>query len=441
MAYEDRIIGADIVVDKYHAPIDANYSMNVRDYVLRPRALTQDITITLPPVVEARGRFYSVIADDLDNVADVGLNRITITHDDDSADWEADVILEEKGRGAVFYSDGLKWHFGGLTFTSSMVVGAANLSEINLTMDAAGAATVDVLRVILNSEAALGNSAGAIFAQVEYSEAVALVAGLSYALGAEMILPNHAAIASGHYCCIDYEMSLGDVCDWGGGTKVSYMRFACWGTQDNFDDNAFWFTLAAAELEDHLVSVNAQTIRCQIEALTAGINKERHVVLSTEQNILRHVTNVATGDFGMHISATLDDGASEGAAGYFESIMTGVPTGVKKTFGVWTNITEAPTGGSMWNLDLGMYTGADLTGASLINQYMDMVMGAGGAPAEAYQFGFNHSGHALTAFFWASNAGAIAWDNTDPTGGGGGAASGRIKVMLWGAPAYIPTYT
>lgn len=432
---DSKFTEGDIVVDKFHAPL-ADYTMSVRDYVLRPNAAAGPMTVTLPPVALARGRFYSIIAQFANNT-----NTITIEDQTGSEVWSQDIVLNEKGRGAVFYSDGQKWHYGDKHFTSSLVAGAVNLDEVHLTMDTAGVATVDALIVRLTSPVALGNSAGAIFAQVDYSPAAGegAVGGLSYAIGAEMILPNVAAIPSGHYTCVDYEMSLGDTTDWAAeAAKVSYMRFACWGTQDNFDDNAFWFTLAAYEDTDNLVSVNAQTIRCQIEALQAVTNKERFVVLSTEQNILRHVTTITDGNFGMHINSTLDAGASEGIAAYFEGNMTGVPTGAKKTVGVWTNINDAPTGGSMWNLDLGIYSLQNLAGASLINLYMDMSMGAGGAPSEAYQFGFNHSGHALTAWFWASNAGAIAWDNTAIDGAT--ASTGRIKIMLFGAPAYIATY-
>ena len=77
---EDRFWGQDTVVDKYHAP-NADYEMNVRDYVLRPSADGDSgpIDITLPPVSEARGRFYSIIVRNADAV-----NTVTIQDRDDS---------------------------------------------------------------------------------------------------------------------------------------------------------------------------------------------------------------------------------------------------------------------------------------------------------------------------------------------------------------------
>ncbi len=290
MALEQKNAEHQQVVDKFHDPT-ASYSMTTRDYLLAPDAVTNtaSIIITLPPVMESIGRFYSIVAADASNAY-----TITITSKGDSMKWPGDIILNEAGRGNIFYSDGSTWKIGTTEdphFTSSLISGAVNLREVHLTMDTDGAATADALIVRLQSTAVLGNSAGAIFAQVNYSDADARVQGLSYAIGAEMILPNKAGIASGHYACIDYELSAGALTAWGGGTKVSYMRFAAWGTQTEVDDTAFWFTLAGNEELGHLVSLNAHTIRCQIEALGAGTNKERHVVLSTVENSLTMVVN------------------------------------------------------------------------------------------------------------------------------------------------------
>jgi hypothetical protein len=103
---EDRSVQHDkVVVDKYHDP-NATYHMTTRDYVLRPSAnpISGPIVMYLPPVAEAKGRFYSIIARQAD-----ALNSITITHNDDSECWAADVILNGKCDRALFYSDGLAW--------------------------------------------------------------------------------------------------------------------------------------------------------------------------------------------------------------------------------------------------------------------------------------------------------------------------------------------
>lgn len=117
---EDKFWEQDTVVDKYHAP-NENYAMNTRDYVLRPSAdpTTGPITITLPSVSEARGRFYSIVARDAD-----GTNTITIEDfKDDSECWAGDVELNGKCDEALFYSDGMKWFVLGsvLTYTGTTV--------------------------------------------------------------------------------------------------------------------------------------------------------------------------------------------------------------------------------------------------------------------------------------------------------------------------------
>ena len=106
MALEDRFAQHDKeVVDKYTNP-QADVQMNVWEYVVRPSA---DIgsgpwTLTLPPVAEAKGRWYSIICRNADAV-----NTITITDDDDSECWMGDIVFNGKCDRALLYSDGLAW--------------------------------------------------------------------------------------------------------------------------------------------------------------------------------------------------------------------------------------------------------------------------------------------------------------------------------------------
>lgn len=99
-AQHDKIPG-----DKYVNP-NASYQMRTWDYILRPSAdeYSGAITVTLPPVAEARGRLYSIIARDADVV-----NTITITDKSDSECWEGDIVLSTKCDRALLYSDGLAW--------------------------------------------------------------------------------------------------------------------------------------------------------------------------------------------------------------------------------------------------------------------------------------------------------------------------------------------
>jgi len=111
MALEDR--GSEHqreVVDKFIDPA-ASVEMTTLDYVVRPSALTAAMTIVLPPVAEAKGRFYSIVVR-----AASAQNTITITHKDDSECWE-DIVLNARCDHVLLYSDGLFWHaLGGGNF-------------------------------------------------------------------------------------------------------------------------------------------------------------------------------------------------------------------------------------------------------------------------------------------------------------------------------------
>jgi len=128
---EDRFWVQDIVVDKYHAP-DANYAMTVRDYTLRPSADGDSgaITITLPPVTEARGRFYNILV----RAADA-TNSVTIQDKDDSEAWGGDYPFVAAGE-VLFYSDGMSWHaiFGTLgVISTKTIITAAQIKAIRAT--------------------------------------------------------------------------------------------------------------------------------------------------------------------------------------------------------------------------------------------------------------------------------------------------------------------
>ena len=93
------------VVDKYINP-NANVQMTTRDYVVRPSADGDSgaITVTLPPVAEAVGRFYSIIVRNADAV-----NTVTVADKNDSECWPGDIVLNGKCDRLLMYSDGLAW--------------------------------------------------------------------------------------------------------------------------------------------------------------------------------------------------------------------------------------------------------------------------------------------------------------------------------------------
>jgi len=113
---EDKFTQHDkVIVDKFNDPA-GDYTMSVRDYVLRPSANndTGSITITLPPVAKARGRFYSILIREAD-----GVNSVTITdNNSDSECWTDDIVVYSGCEPTLWYSDGLFWHMcGALRFT------------------------------------------------------------------------------------------------------------------------------------------------------------------------------------------------------------------------------------------------------------------------------------------------------------------------------------
>jgi len=87
------------VPDKFIDPA-VDYQMVTKDYVVRPNTGTA-LTLTLPPVAEAKGRIYTVI--------NRGAGTTTIKDKADSECWGGDVTLTGKCAAALFYSDGLAW--------------------------------------------------------------------------------------------------------------------------------------------------------------------------------------------------------------------------------------------------------------------------------------------------------------------------------------------
>lgn len=87
------------VPDKFVDPA-VSYQMETKDYVVRPTT-EEALTLTLPPVAEAKGRIYTVIAR--------GSGTVTIKDKEDSECWGGDITLSDKCDAALFYSDGLAW--------------------------------------------------------------------------------------------------------------------------------------------------------------------------------------------------------------------------------------------------------------------------------------------------------------------------------------------
>lgn len=91
------------VVDKFIDPT-GSVAMSTSDYVVRPSAMIAPMILVLPPVAEAKGRFYSIVVRHAS-----AQNTITVTHKDDSECW-LDIVLTSKCDRLLMYSDGLFWH-------------------------------------------------------------------------------------------------------------------------------------------------------------------------------------------------------------------------------------------------------------------------------------------------------------------------------------------
>lgn len=97
---ENRFIEQDTVIDKL-AFVTAAYTMTVRDYVVRADSTAGAFSLTLPPVIDAAGRFYAI------HFSTDGGN-VTIQDQDDSENW-SDLTMTAANDGVVLYSDGRKW--------------------------------------------------------------------------------------------------------------------------------------------------------------------------------------------------------------------------------------------------------------------------------------------------------------------------------------------
>ena len=67
-------------------------------------AVSGPYTVVLPPVAEAQGRDYFIVARQA-----TAINFITVTHDNDSECWEGNVVFNGKCDKAIFRSDGQCW--------------------------------------------------------------------------------------------------------------------------------------------------------------------------------------------------------------------------------------------------------------------------------------------------------------------------------------------
>lgn len=102
---EDKFAQHDKIPGDTFVNPTSDYQMRTWDYRVRPAAdaTSGPITITLPPVTEAKGRLYSILATEAD-----ATNTVTVSDGAISTPW-SDVVLNTANTGRLFYSDGLSW--------------------------------------------------------------------------------------------------------------------------------------------------------------------------------------------------------------------------------------------------------------------------------------------------------------------------------------------
>ena len=90
--------------NKYQDPYGVSYKMSVQDQVVRPNAKPASMTLTLPTVAEAKGKWYSIILVDT-----TGGHVCTVTDQGDSEDWKGSIVLPAAKDRLLLYSDGRAW--------------------------------------------------------------------------------------------------------------------------------------------------------------------------------------------------------------------------------------------------------------------------------------------------------------------------------------------
>ena len=119
---EDRISRQlqEQVVDHYQSGSGADtliheaLTMTVRDFVVRCDTSTAAFVVTLPPVVQAKGKIYTIklidAPDDGGAVHDLTITTLGTAPYKDAMRWNGSVVIDRPGEAVIFFSDGEAWH-------------------------------------------------------------------------------------------------------------------------------------------------------------------------------------------------------------------------------------------------------------------------------------------------------------------------------------------
>lgn len=92
----------EIVSDVFEGSTTDDLTMNVYDLVVEADVSGGSITITLPPVAEARGKIYSI------ELLDADSGECTVTDAGDDSKW-TDVVLGDDDDYLILFSNGTRW--------------------------------------------------------------------------------------------------------------------------------------------------------------------------------------------------------------------------------------------------------------------------------------------------------------------------------------------
>lgn len=102
MSEKSRLMSGQVKEPNQVEEITESTTLEVYEQVALVDSTGGALTLTLPPVTEAKGRFYSILF-----ITDNG--DLTVADQDDSYDWN-DLTVDDAGECLLLYSDGQKWH-------------------------------------------------------------------------------------------------------------------------------------------------------------------------------------------------------------------------------------------------------------------------------------------------------------------------------------------
>lgn len=151
--------------------------------------------------------------------------------------------------------------------------------------------------------------------------------------------------------------------------------------------------------------------------------------------------DVVSGGMGWSFFGRIEDGHSEGIAGYVDATVLGTPDGVSYGFGIWLALDDAATIGAavVTPLDVGIYSGAAQAAATLfMSQFQAQLAGA---PASLYLARLNFT-QTATAIYYATGAGSLGYTAvaTEADAPIGYIPFATIAGVNGGNPVYVRVY-